>query len=238
MFKEVGGTVFYVRDLGGPGSGNFGHAGRVGERGGSAAGGEASTNENINTPVNILSDPDAHKNIQFTPKEDSALLTYKGSGYASVNKSLILGSESTNDARVPDIIKGLDSALEKTTITGGTFHSGLGESGAIAFSKMNIGDEFIYKGYLSTSTDPYQSGSFMGRTIISGESTKSKIVLYAKYGTHAYSYGSEDNEHEVLFQRNQKLRLIDIKEEVHTTGDLIGTPGYKLREYHVEVLNE
>ena len=39
MFKEVGGTVFYVRDLGGPGSGNFGHSGIPGQVGGSSESG-------------------------------------------------------------------------------------------------------------------------------------------------------------------------------------------------------
>jgi len=42
-FIQVGGTVFYRRSLGGEGSGNFGHAGRPGEVGGSGEGGGGSS---------------------------------------------------------------------------------------------------------------------------------------------------------------------------------------------------
>jgi hypothetical protein len=38
MFVNFNGTIYYVRDLGGPGSGNWGHLGIPGYRGGSQAG--------------------------------------------------------------------------------------------------------------------------------------------------------------------------------------------------------
>jgi len=217
-----------MRLLGGPGSGNFGHGGIPGQRGGSAPGGGYSSG-------NVLSNPNYHnENIDFSTSEKAAISDYKGSAYAGVNKSLFGGD--SNDARAEGIIKNLDSALDKTTITGGKYYSGLGETGAKMFADMEVGEEFEYKGYISTTTEPYQTGTFKGRIVIDGKSVKSDVVIYAKHGTHAYSYGDDDEEKEVLFARSQNMRLIEVEEEERQSGDIFGTPGYTYRKYHVEII--
>jgi hypothetical protein len=50
-FIQVGGTVFYRRSLGGEGSGNFNHAGRPGEVGGSGEGGGSKKNNDYGDPI-------------------------------------------------------------------------------------------------------------------------------------------------------------------------------------------
>lgn len=57
-FKEICGTVYYVRESGGPGSGNFGHAGIPGQVGGSTPGdGGTGIQDLSNAPVEGFKTP-------------------------------------------------------------------------------------------------------------------------------------------------------------------------------------
>lgn len=213
-----------IRELGGPGSGNFGHAGRPGERGGSQKG--SGEGVGYSSHSDIISDPDAHnKSVDFSELERKSLDSYKGSGYSDINKALFKGDSSNKS--ISNEIKNIESAIDKCSISGGEFYSGLGESGAAMFESMNEGDTFEYSGFLSTSTRQATAESSMG-------SKNSMVLLTAKKGDKAYSFGSKDPEQEVLFNRGQKMKLSKIstaERRYYDTGKR-----YTMKIYHVETL--
>ena len=110
MFNEVAGVEFYVRDCGGPGSGNFGHAGRPGERGGSASSGGGSTSKISNSIKSRVSNdyysPEDFTSMGYTKSQADAIIFYKEEGFEDI-RNAIKGRDKS--PRVLNHLKELDS---------------------------------------------------------------------------------------------------------------------------------
>jgi hypothetical protein len=158
---------------GGPGSGNFGHRGRPGFRGGSVAGGRGggaalNAERTIGTLVNAAQGrtfgdfdfetiPDDYTdwNASLSPDERSAITYYVGAGYALINRRL--RAEDTSNAKTNDRVRLLDAALARSEIPAdGMLYRGITgrpfpeEPGAV----------FADLGFSSTSVNPGIADNF------------------------------------------------------------------------------
>lgn len=209
-FKEVGGTVFYVRDFGGPGSGNFGHAGIPGQVGGSASSGGGSTSKISNSIKSRVSNdyysPEDFTSMGYTKSQADAIIFYKEEGFEDI-RNAIKGRDKS--PRVLNHLKELDSALDRSELAeDATLYHGMGPAESKMFDKIEIGSGFAYNGFYSTSLD-----KSIGEKYADG---KSVLVINAKKGSSGLYYKDPDNENEVLLPRNKIYGV----EKITTNGGM------------------
>jgi len=163
-----------IRLKGGSGSGNFGHAGREGEVGGSASGDggklfneldDESYAQFVHGTYNVIKywgDPGTVDNDEFGKNFD-ALAKYKGYGYKSINKALREGKPPTKTAKlIQDTISGDASGYVYDTIDGKVVnytkapedmlaYRALGDSKAVRSMEFKPGQIFKDLGFSSVS---------------------------------------------------------------------------------------
>jgi hypothetical protein len=217
----VRGLISRLEAKGGEGSGNFGHAGRPGEVGGSGPGGGSSNvgdGENFTEYArwNPMDGEDDIKN-DLLPKyekwsdslsedEIKSLKDYTGAKYEEINKSL------RSDGDITDNIKNIDSALNTSEIPHNLItYRGIDNKelyNAIKSGNLSVGDVLEDKGFVSTSPRFGVSQQFL---------LKKSILLKIK--CYAGSKGGylipqklslTHNEHEILLPRNSKFKITKI----------------------------
>lgn len=204
---------------GGKGSGNFGHAGRPGEVGGSASE-SVGANPIFDDQKHTL-DFDIRKvdNIwkqvddgvgEWTEEEKDLSDIYYGSGYHNIN--LILRGEENpvpgNEERYQKAIKTLNDRLEKSSLKNDTMlYRGVNLSDYVKEDSLpNIGDEISYGGFSSASVDPEQSLRW-GASRSKDSPAAMMLAIKAKKGSKAIKRWDK-NEYEVTLPPNAKLKVV------------------------------
>lgn len=189
-----------LRELGGPGSGNFGHSGRPGERGGSGegwgGGGDASVH------ASGPGSEKGHWDMKMSDDEQIALKKYSGIEYKNINRGLY---DPPPPESVDNYIKDLDSVIDRSTLESDvTVYSGLGTSASAMLSDLDEGSEVDFSGYLSTSTKEGIAGVFS-----KGGDTGSRmmLVLNLHRGSRGFYMGDSDMEKELLLPRGQRYKI-------------------------------
>lgn len=148
----------------------------------------------------------------FDSNEIDAIRNYTADGYQAVNRYLYKGHDDNatpeDDAYLANMINSLDSAFEETQAPFDyTVYSGL--SSRYSANKFQVGGEYIFRGYVSTSLD---FGTAIGLFSDVGE-TEQSIVLQieiAKGQKSIYLDAISDNsgENETLLPRGSKIKVV------------------------------
>lgn len=204
QFTTKSRPVIRVRFKGGPGSGNFGHAGRPGQVGGSAAG-DGRSFSNAKDATNYLNGSTGI-NPSLSTEEDNALARYKGDTFFDVN-AILRGtsggelSEEGYEAMERDISL-IDSAMNKSRLDDDvTIWRGAG---------WDVFDEDDLTGSIITD-DGFPSTSLSKRI---AESHADGVILkiHATKGSRGLNMerwkGGTRGEAELLLPRNSKFRVV------------------------------
>lgn len=148
----------------------------------------------------------------FDSNEIDAIRNYTANGYQAINRYLYKGHDDNataeDDAYLANMINSLDSAFEETQAPFAyTVYSGL--SSRYSADKFQVGGEYIFRGYVSTSLD---FGTAIGIFSDVGE-TEQSIVLQieiAKGQKSIYLDAISDNsgENETLLPRGSKIKVV------------------------------
>lgn len=150
-----------------------------------------------------------YKPEMFDDNELEAIEAYTGDAFADINRYLYKGHDEGVDADTSDgigrIIDTLDSAFEDTKAPFPfTVYSGL--SGRYRAEKIKLGQEYIFRGYLSTSLshDVAISGFTDSRepVVLQIEVKKGQKAIYVD------GISSVDGELETLLPRGSKVKVI------------------------------
>lgn len=229
---------------GGAGSGNWGHAGRPGKRGGSASKGGGSSHGKrggANGKTKQVSpaqtkqpkqsgestDPKTWKD-RLSESEMDAVANYAGSGYLTINKGLRTGKLSKQDQKT---VQELDKALaksklasdetlyEKQTLFRAAEIPAVNE--AIKNGKLN-GLEFTDDGFVSTTTNKAVADNF------NRSDNGRMFIINAPKGTNAAPVSDLGlglkGEDEILLARKTKFRVsgVEKRKEKYEYRDMRG----------------
>jgi ADP-ribosyltransferase exoenzyme/Phage Mu protein F like protein len=144
----------------------------------------------------------------LTQEEKSAIHTYTGSGYGSINS--YLRSKDTSSSWVEPVIQALDSALDKK----------LTPAGLVAFRQYNISVHGRSREQLRPGMDLDDAG-FTSTTLVPGGMWHGDLLeVRIPKGTPggwmnaAGSHSSHSNEKEFLLSRKvDKLRIVEVKHD-------------------------
>jgi hypothetical protein len=202
------------RVLGGPGSGNFGHAGRPGEVGGSGEGGETSTGVSFEKDGRwtrqdypLFKEKVASYRAALAPEEVTAIKAYKGGMFGEINGFLRTGEmpllSPTPISKIEGYVKSLDKAVrvpvEKDIVVyrGGKLMGG-------------VGSIITDKAFVSTSLVREKAEKF-----VSMKRDKLLWEITVPKGTHiGLPFGTAPTEFEVLLQRGSQFRITGIEKNV------------------------
>ena len=213
VITDASATINAMRNAGGKGSGNFGHAGRPGEIGGSA--------------------PEAHSSFWEGLSDDEELqhLEYYTGGASGVNEFLRYGHRDVGGEE--DVIRSLDALMESTAKPMELYR--LAE--VKHFEHLKVGDEFIDKGYASTTSRLRQINQIAEDVGLDEDSTHAILFLTAPTGSklldvnkrlgtrHDYAH-----QHEHVLARGTKFRVTKVARD----GQM-PTPFASL-EIHAEII--
>lgn len=153
-----------------------------------------------------------YKPNMFDQSELEAIDFYTAEGYANINRYLYKGHDEgatvDQDAFLNQTINNLDSAFEETqTPFDYTVYSGL--SSRYSTDKFQIGGEYIFRGYVSTSLD---FNTAIGGFADVGDSNQPVVLqIELKKGQKAIyldSVSSNSGERETLLPRGSKIQVI------------------------------
>lgn len=199
-----------LRILGGQGSGNFGHAGIPGQRGGSAAGtGGGGGGSSGRIPQKFTStkedyfQPSDFTDDGFSEDQAGAIIYYKEEGFAEMRKVL---TGKSQDPKATKAIKDLDSAIDVSELPEDvTVYHGMGEREAAKFDKLKPGSEFTYGGFYSTSRQEEVGNKYAeGKRVLKINSKAGQKGIYTK---------DPDYEDEVIFGRGTTYSVTDVYEK-------------------------
>lgn len=197
-----------LRNLGGKGSGNFGHQGRKGEVGGSSSGGDSATSYS-NTPGD------------FTPGSVQEAVSDYVSGtdesYAYVLNAALRSGEALSKAD-KDLVSRLDHAiqgsrLERDTVLyrGGVLPDGIQE-----------GQVFKDRAYVSTTEEKYVARDYFTGAKYGNEDARLIQVQVSK-GTPALNINrvmgkdwEQHYEHEILLGRGTRFKVLSVTPKLVT----------------------
>lgn len=142
---------------------------------------------------------------------------YGAEGYKRINSGL---RTESMDQVTQQSVKNIDMAFKKATATTVdiVLHRGTGGSNKAAktFKGMKPGDSFSDKGFVSTSTSPFEAHAF----------GKTQITIKVPKGSKVLPVGSitgERFEKEVLLPRGSKFKVIEVESDFQITVELLGT---------------
>lgn len=232
---------------GGPGSGNFGHEGRPGQRGGSGSGGGESSNEIDTGDGGGNVDPNGGYNGYYqlkqndiTKEEGNSVASYARNGYEPINNYLRKGIYHSEG--LEESIKNLDSAIEKQPKGNWEVSRGvkndfqkmlekkaksIGAKTEQEIEEKLIGMTYKDKGFCSTTSDDSIAERFRGYDgtgmIVTMKLKNQKGLAVDR---HVDSNNQQGNEFEIIFKRNLKFKITKAK---------YVTNKYDKRELQIEV---
>jgi SPP1 gp7 family putative phage head morphogenesis protein len=224
---------------GGVGSGNFGHAGRPGEVGGSGPGGGIPSAKDSLKFSEVRGDifpakdydtlSDEYSEIvragpRVLPEENiRALHYYQSTGYRSINEGLRNPDQHPLDSTDSKAIDKIDATFEShsQSIPQGTeLWRGVGNRSGYLVSKLEVGDICNDAAFQSFSLDPHTAGNF-ARFYPEGrgeEGRLSKTVIRAVMSGEEKAIRGSLVEKEIIFKRGTNWQVIS-KEVVDPTPD-------------------
>ncbi len=142
-----------------------------------------------------------------TDSEQAAITHYKGAGYTSMNKAL---RENKPNASTEQVKKWLDRASLPEDVT--VYRAVKADFAAMLKSTMDVGCEFVDRGFVSTTTNPAFAEGWkndhdkqMLLTIRAKKGQKGAAVM-----GEGQSYGGEtDSEYEVLMQAGTRFKVVE-----------------------------
>lgn len=203
---------------GGPGSGNWGHSGRPGKRGGSAPKSSVIIDYKAADPQE-LNKYYALQERCGTEIDCEAVRMYTHSGYDVVNMQLRRGnySKSTYASEWrPNEVKELLNSLDKTFKTAPTVPENIiayRGVAAEAFAGLKPGDKFIDKGFVSTTLNPDEMRP--------GIKVEMRIPKGTK-GIYVEKISAVSSEMELLLNRGTKFKLVSYESSYNKWGNLVG----------------
>lgn len=206
---------------GGAGSGNFGHAGRPGKRGGSVGGGgHAALEQNYGVlPRNFESNPDDFRDKEWVSglsrEEKQAIRNYTQSSY-SIN-SVLRQDVDVNDYWNESeklTVKHLNSVLERASIPndGYVFR---GISGK--WFPKEKGTTYTDRAFMSTSASPEVAINW-GRTQIMRIAVKK-----GQKGAYIDDVSLRGGEKELILPRNSVFTIVGVRKIQHFSGEITVT---------------
>lgn len=210
-----------IASKGGAGSGNFGHTGRPGHRGGSAGGGsvgggkgDVKGGDAISGARRVETKEDIQKflggagvNPDLEEREEAFLDEYKQEGYLYVNDDMRSGYEGETEEQIwsiQDSIGFSEGVSESVVVYRGMHEDVFAGGGGVP--KDLTGIEFSDKAFVSTSLDASVGGEFAARA---GERGIVMEIVLPK-GTKALNmerWGA-GTESELLLQRDLKFKIV------------------------------
>ena len=148
----------------------------------------------------------------FDEAELQAIDDYTSSGYAEINRYLYKGHDDgvspQQDEIINQTIETLDSAFEETQIPFPyTVYSGL--SSRYSADKFQLGGEYIFRGYVSTSLD--FNTAIGGFADVGGSDQPVVLQVELKKGQKAIyvdAVSAHEGERETLLPRGSKIKVI------------------------------
>lgn len=227
-------------NLGGPGSGNFGHAGRPGEIGGSSSdgGSDSGTDDGPSWPykdgerrVSPKADEVAQTflnwNRDLSDSERDALSKYTAEAYQDINRTLrgvdIDGDWDSNDLTkwANDITAALDRA-PKPPPPAVVYRGVSGQR----FANLKPGDVIRMDGFQSTSIDPVVARNWSG--VAYGDNAGTMFEIKPTQGAYvAESSSAGEDEKEFLLPHGRYYRVVG-KDRVFLDQHDVNTPIVKL----------
>lgn len=194
-------------EKGGQGSGNFGHAGRPGEVGGSALTGGATIGQVVGP-----------KSAELPIDIGAAVSGYVGSGFHDVNSAL--RHDTKMDDYTARLLDGMDKFVQTSIVTGGDIVvlRGIGYQGKYENSTKGVivkfrglvGNDIIDKGFVSTTKDPQVANVFGAQAYRDGEvKLISRITLHE--GSRVGFTGKDEQEY--VLARGSKFHVIGVVTE-------------------------
>lgn len=189
---------------GGLGSGNFGHAGRPGEVGGSTSSGEENSSTKGSAPV---SSSDFVKMFGEEGHDiQSAMYDYQHEDLPGQVEEIQRSAASDNkDPRIRLIDRYIREAPK---ISQDVLYHGE-RKGTKTMLSMEVGKSFVHKTYLSGSVSKGMAENFKGRN-------GGMVIIRGSRGVAAKTpsgYDAATREKEGLFPRNTKFEIISKKED-------------------------
>lgn len=230
-----------IRTLGGPGSGNWGHAGRPGLRGGSLPRGTGAVGDpweyldqqfpNARAFGAYGADPDVYSDVLIwgsevadtwgrglSKDETQALREYTDGDYDHINDPLRSGAEPTAEAGWN--IDHIDQALERSALPEDIVsYRMLGDSFYDELSEMSPGTTFTDNGYASSTMTIDLVADEPFATIIAPKGTK---AAYLGETNNRGGVGSRGDELELLFTRGTQFKLIGLDEDGKPMLEIVG----------------
>jgi len=200
---------------GGPGSGHHGHAGRPGQRGGSAPGkADGGTSAGTATVPNRQELEGWYND--YSDMERGALDYYRGAGFININASLRGlpgGGKLEADELTKEMIHELDAIVSKNTLSQDSvlYRGFQPEQFGVKDISTLVGKTIQDAGFVSTSIDERTGQTFA----FSHDGVMARII--APKGTNAAYMTS--SEKEALLPRGRRFRIVDVE-----TRDLDGEP--------------
>jgi len=224
----MGSIIVPIAIKGGPGSGNYGHAGRPGLVGGSA---DVGTMPYKAIPIY---DKSAMYAIQKSAGpvcnigDNKSVDYYIGKGYIQINETLRRNENPTNELQ--QHIQVLDGFTSSATLQDNVIlYRGIKEGHEIAnrFGTLQ-GSVIDDKGFVSTTLDELEGMNFAGARHQFGVI----MEIQASAGTKCGMVGTE--EYEVLLPRGSRFEVV--KETIAQEPPDLGRPGYTKRTLTVRLL--
>ena len=163
----------------------------------------------------------------FDEAELQAIDDYTSSGYAEINRYLYKGHDDgvspQQDEIINQTIETLDSAFEETQIPFPyTVYSGL--SSRYSADKFQLGGEYIFRGYVSTSLD--FNTAIGGFADVGGSDQPVVLQVELKKGQKAIyvdAVSAHEGERETLLPRGSKIKVIS---GPHVLDSMLFTDAY------------
>lgn len=184
----------------------------------------------------------AYKPENFDDAELSAIQSYTGQDFAQINRYLYKGHDEDIDAetdqRIADTIAALDGAFEGTKAPiDFTVYSGL--SARYNPAKIQAGQTYVFRGYLSTSLD--YSTAVSGFTDMSDSAVVLQIdVKKGQKAIHTGAFSENPDEMETLLPRGSRVKIISGPHSIPSdavNADVLGD-GFSINLFHCALIED
>lgn len=233
---ELDGYGWKLTIKGGPGSGNFGHAGRPGLVGGSGSGAyrelpywDSREMSRFNQSVSGT-EGYAHTGL-FDPIGKSVIF-YMGDGYLSLNKTLRWQGQPSSAEE--EHIKNLDRFTQEGKLPENTIlYRGIGPKNELSLEFGNLkGATITDYGYMSTSTDFLEGKGFAG---YDAPKRFHGVLLRIRAQKGQRCGVTFSREYELILPRGVKMRVLDERIE-QMEGLTEKDKPYNMRVLEVEII--
>ncbi|WP_405226240.1 fibronectin type III domain-containing protein [Dokdonia sp. Asnod1-B02] len=144
----------------------------------------------------------------LTIREESIYKFYTNDTYYTFNQSLINGSTADDILELENL---LNTTMNKLPSSPGTYFRGIGAPEIDKLSSINVGDNFTYDNFLSTSDDMEIAGRFAAKNL--NKTNEAAIVIVkSNNGKNIRIYSDAEFEREILHKSKTSFKMELIEE--------------------------